>query len=152
MDSRAAVAERLQSLFDRQTESLQEYLRLIEAQGRSLRDGNAARFEAQLEAERALLDRLVVLRRASDGLERAYREAHPAGEQVAETSRALAAAAAAAVARSADGRRAALTARQAEIGRELRAIARSLARTPSLAGSPGPGPGPDAGGIVDVSR
>ncbi len=150
MDSRAAVAERLQFLFDRQTESLHEYLWLIDAQGRSLRDGNAARFEAQLEAERALLDRLVVLRRASDGLERAYREAHPAGEQAAETSRALAAAAATAVAGSAAARRAALTARQAEVGRELRAIARSLARTPALAVSRGQDP--DSAGIVDVSR
>lgn len=144
MDPKPAVAARLRSLFDQQSEALADYLRLVEAQERSLHAEDAARLEAQLEAEGALLDRLEALRRASDALEQIYREAHPAGDPGAEASRALAARRAGAVADRSGPRRQSLTAIKADVERRLRALRSNPAR--------GSGPGRDTAGILDVSR
>ncbi len=142
MDPRAAVAARLRSLFEMQSRTLADYRRLVDAQTRSLTGNDPDRFEAQLEAERDLLDSIVALRRASDALEGAYREAWPAGDPDTEAARGLAAGRAAALNALAGGRRAAVAQRLADIEARLR----DLRRSPAL----GSGRGEDSAGLVDI--
>jgi hypothetical protein len=132
------AAPRLRLLFDRQHQVLTDYLRLIEAQRRSLEDRDMDRLASQLEVERDLLTRLEGLQKAARGLEAPYRAACPAGDRAAEDARARAARAAAAVAATAQSRRGTLEHGSEEIARSLAALRRTLARLPrSTASTPG---------------
>ena len=124
----AALAARLQSLFDRQNDSLEEYSRLMEAQEISMRADDPARFGSQLEVERGLLDRLDALRRVSDALEAAYRAAFPSGDAGTEAARLRVARAAAALQARAPARRLAVEARRVAAADQLRTLRRALAR------------------------
>ncbi len=128
MSPDAAVAARLQSLFDRQNDSLADYARLMDAQEISLRADDTSRLEIQLEFERGLLDRLDALRRVSDAFESAYREAFPRGDAATEAGRLRVARAAAALRLRAPARRLAAKARQDEAADQLRTVRRALAR------------------------
>ncbi len=144
MASRAAAALRLESLFDQQSESLEQYGRLLRAQEHSLQHDDPARFEAQLEAERALLDRLDALRRVSDALEPAYRQALRRGDPQTEAARARASASAAAVAARSGPRRLALDARREAVGNRLRTLRRVVARASAASH--------DVARMLDISR
>lgn len=124
----AAVAARLQSLFDRQNDSLEEYRRLIEAEEASLRADDPAGLEVQLEIERGLLDRLEALRRVSDALEAAYRAVFPRGEAGTEAARLRVARAVAAVQERAPARRLTVDRRRVAAADQLRTLRRALAR------------------------